>query len=166
MTNHQKEQFALYGDVLLMDVTHRTNKFRVPFCGVAGVDGNGNTVLFAQAIIRSESKSAFEFVLRNLKRAGPEVVVRTLLTDADAAEAAAIREVFPTAAHFRCQWHLTRDVSTFAAKLGDEKGVFIQEFKRCQYTRSADEFYNLWRTFREKWAGEIDRKSTRLNSSH
>jgi len=169
MTDHQKEQFALYGDVLLMDVTHRTNKFRVPFCGVAGVDGNGSTVLFAQALIRSENQRAFEFVLKNLKRSAPDVVVRTILTDADAAEAAAIREIFPTASHFRCQWHLTRDVSSFATRLGEEKRAFLRGFAECQYSTSAEEFYRLWQAFQQRWSPkgpDVERYLRHLHADH
>jgi len=52
--------------------------------------------------------------------------------DADAAETAAIAEAFPDSLHFRCKWHLLRDVNQYAMKLGDARDRFTAEFARCQ----------------------------------
>lgn len=152
MTQQQKEACELYCDVLEMDVTHSTNRYNLPLCAIVGVDRHNNTVLLAQAILQKEDTNSFQFVLNNLKKASPGMVVLTWLTDADAAETAAIAEAFPDSLHFRCKWHLLRDVNQYAMKLGDARDRFTAEFARCQRALSPEEFDRRWAAFREAWS--------------
>lgn len=151
MTQVQRELFSRYSDVLIMDVTHRTNRFNLPFCAVAGVDGNNRTVLMAQALLRDETAASFEFVLHHLMQACPHASIRTIFTDADAAETAAIRKLLPGVVHFRCGWHLNRDVAEFAKCLGGEKLAFVHDFAQCQRARSPTDFQQRWAEFDAKW---------------
>jgi len=166
MTPVQRQLFSRYCDVLIMDVTHRTNRFNLPFCAVAGVDGNNRTVLLTQALLQDETAASFEFVLHHLKQACPHASIRTIFTDADAAETSAIRRLLPGVVHFRCTWHLNRDVAEFAKCLGGEKLEFVHDFAHCQRAHLPEDFAQRWAAFVSKWRRRDEAVARYLDHLH
>jgi hypothetical protein len=60
MTGRQRELAARYGDVMVFDATYQTNWLALPLACFVGVNGHGNTVLLACALVTDETAATFE----------------------------------------------------------------------------------------------------------
>lgn len=81
----QRVLLAKYGDVLLMDATYKTNRYRMPLIFVSGIDGNGRTVPFAAAFVSNETAETYEWFLRELMNLyPPNMGPSRIFTDDDA----------------------------------------------------------------------------------
>jgi hypothetical protein len=103
--------------------------------------------VLAQALLVHETTAAFEFVgkcfLEYCCPGGVEPL--TIITDADLAEANAIRTVFPNARHLRCSWHLMNNVVAHSTSWCKNIAGSVQaSFKRAMYARTAAHFNAAW----------------------
>lgn len=74
---------------------------------------------------------AFQFVFGHLSQASNKINPGVIFTDADKAAACAIENIFPvTTKHFRCSWHLLRNICKKISKIDDNriKQKFMKEF--------------------------------------
>jgi hypothetical protein len=97
------------GQVLMMDTTFKTNRFGWPLLLICGVDQHNCTVLLAVAIMQNQTTDCFSWALQHMRTSVSEEMwdgVATVITDGDAAMAAAIDAVIPRARHIRCRYHL------------------------------------------------------------
>jgi hypothetical protein len=101
------------GQLLLMDTTFNTNRFKWPLCLVCGIDQHGQTVLLAVAVHHYQTTDAFEWILQQLRSSMHDVAwqsVRCVFTDGDQAMAAALTSTLPHARHLRCRYHLRENL--------------------------------------------------------
>jgi hypothetical protein len=101
------------GQVLLMDTTFNTNRFKWPLCLVCGIDQHGQTVLLAVAVHHYQTTAAFEWILQQLCSSMHDDAwqsVRCVFTDGDQAMAAALTSTVPQARHLRCRFHLRQNL--------------------------------------------------------
>jgi hypothetical protein len=101
------------GCVLIMDSTHKTNRFDFPLLLICGVNEYAQTVLLAVALLHHQTIESFVWALKQLKAAFPAEGWRGIAcvaTDGDAAMDAAIEETLPHARHIRCWYHLEQNL--------------------------------------------------------
>lgn len=129
MTERQRKLYAKYSDVILQDNTNNKNRFNLPICFIACVDNEFVTRIVCQAILSNEDTVAFEFVFGHFSQATEGRNPGVIFTDAAKAPSCAIENVFPvTTKHFRCSWHLFKNV---VKKLNFIKDIRIkQKFMR------------------------------------
>jgi hypothetical protein len=97
------------GVVLAMDTTFKTNRFHWPLLLVCGVNEHFQTILLAVALVHHQTTDSFSWVLDQMKLSVSEATwdgVATIITDGDAAMAAALLAKLPGARHLRCRYHL------------------------------------------------------------
>lgn len=80
----------------------------VPF---TGIDNHNNCVTFGAALLSSETKEYYIWLLECFQRAfvrAPKVIV----TDQDASMKVAIETVFPLSRHRLCMWHIMQKLTS------------------------------------------------------
>jgi MULE transposase domain len=110
------------GEVLVMDTTFKTNRFHWPLLLVCGVNEHFQTILLAVAILHHQTTDSFTWVLEHMKSSVNAETwdnIASVVTDGDAAMAAAISAVLPHTHHLRCRYHLETNLRTnLIEKLG------------------------------------------------
>ncbi|KAK9668709.1 hypothetical protein RND81_13G080100 [Saponaria officinalis] len=125
-----REDFEVYGDVMVYDTTQRTNEYNL-FCSpFVGVNNHWSNVMFGCAFIWK--------------------CPTTIFTDQDTAIATAISTVFPTTRHRLCLWHIQKNAVKFKFEFRDCLiGCYdVEEFEKCWDTMI--ERYEKWCTAHNK----------------
>lgn len=117
----------------------------------------------AAAVVSDETKESFDFIFSHLLKAGNNRCPDVIFTDADQAAAASIETIFPsTTFHFRCLWHLSKNISQFAARhLGThpQRESFMKGFFKCRNCLTPVMFSEQWNEFFNSWCTEGEGKS-------
>jgi len=106
--------FRRNGEVLIMDTTHSTNKYRYRLLLLSGISHFGHTCVLVAALLRGEATDDFVWVLRAVRQHVGNAAwanVQTVATDGDAAMSAALALLLPHAFHLRCVWHVQRNIA-------------------------------------------------------
>ena len=90
-----KDDFSIYGDVIVFDTTYRTNKYNLICALIVGVNNHWLNVVFGCAFIADETTDTFEWVLSTFKKSMGGSQPATLFTNQDLAMAKAIEKVTP-----------------------------------------------------------------------
>jgi len=88
-----RDDFKVFGDVVIFDTTYRTNKYNLICAPIVGINNHWRNVMFACAFIADEKIESFEWVLTNLKKAMLNKCPQTIFTDQDHAITKAIEKV-------------------------------------------------------------------------
>jgi len=107
-SSSQRESLARYGDVVVFDLTYKTNSLKLPLAAFVGTDNHGKTVVFALALQLDETAPTMQWLFEQFKDLCSSSCssLRTIFTDDDDAIALAVSRVFPSAIHRLCVWHL------------------------------------------------------------
>jgi hypothetical protein len=103
--------YESYPEVLLIDCTYKTNRYRMPLCVIAGITGVNTTFIVAMAFLKQERECDYSWVLDKLSSSAanfpaPGVVV----TDRDLALMNALAHSFPDSKHLLCRWHIRKNI--------------------------------------------------------
>ncbi|KAF5962904.1 transposase [Fusarium bulbicola] len=137
-------QFARsYPEVLIVDCTYKTNKYKMPLLDMVGVDATGRTFCIAFAYLSGEEEEDFAWALgalRDLYDTNGIPHPSVVLTDRCLACMNAIVSIlcFPAAKVMLCLWHINKAVLTFCM------GAFTKEKDDKQGQEAWKEFYDSW----------------------
>ncbi|GAB2303703.1 hypothetical protein Dimus_038799 [Dionaea muscipula] len=145
----------LFGYVLVMDTTYKTNRFDLPLLEVVGVVPMGQNFHVAFAFIKNEKKDSFVWALQKLKTlfgtpAGPGVIV----TDRDLVLMNAVQEVFPDSSHLLCRRHIAKDAEKKLVDLTKSKEyskVFGHRWKKVVDSLTDDQFQTNLAQLEHTW---------------
>jgi hypothetical protein len=138
---HEKQIELLLAnpDVLLMDCTYRTNKYRLPLLHILGCTNLGKFFSAGFCFLRNENEEDYHWAISTfLNRTGtPEP--RVLISDQEDALKNAARRIMPSVPQLLCVWHVNMNVLTKAqqvwrdanGKTKEEKEAIIE--KRSQF---------------------------------
>ncbi|KAH6785155.1 hypothetical protein C2S51_037610 [Perilla frutescens var. frutescens] len=138
------EDYHLYGDVVVFDITYRTNKYNMICAPFVGLNNHKKNVMFGCAFLTDEKIDTFEWLLEVFKKSMKLKCPITIFTDQDHAITNALSKVFPDARHRLCTWHLYQNaVSRFGRLKGNKD--FNDAFQRCLtgYVNT-EEFERCW----------------------
>ena len=89
-----REDYKIYGDVVIFDTTYRTNRYNL-ICGpIVGINNHWNIVMFGYAFIADEKVESFYWVLPNFKKVMNDKSPTLIFTDQDDAMSKAIKNVY------------------------------------------------------------------------
>ncbi len=155
--------FDRYPEVLILDCTYNTNRFRFPLLNMVGINGLGGTFYVAFAFIRSESEDNFKWALEQL-RGHLTTAPQLIGTDRDLALMNAIQQVFPSCAHTLCRWHVNKGVKSWvkkhlaaAGRAGSRRArpgefkKFAEDWKHLISAATTTDFMLRWRRFRRSY---------------
>ncbi|PIA38288.1 hypothetical protein AQUCO_02800159v1 [Aquilegia coerulea] len=141
--SQSQEDYKLFGDVLLFDSTYRTNRYGMPLVVFAGVNNHRHTVIFALALMNTETIESYIWALEAFIAAMDNVAPKSVITDGDAAIRSSIETVLPNSKHWLCVWHVVQNSLTNVRTQG-----FHKDFVDVMFCKGPPE------NFEKKW-GEL-----------
>ncbi|XP_077237272.1 protein FAR1-RELATED SEQUENCE 5-like [Tasmannia lanceolata] len=103
-----RDAYLTFSDVIVFDVTYRTNRFRMPFAPFTGVNHHRQSTLFGCALIADETEETFTSLFEQWLDCMFGRAPGCIITDMDGAMRNAIRTVFPNTRHRFCSWHINK----------------------------------------------------------
>ncbi|XP_057808592.1 protein FAR1-RELATED SEQUENCE 5-like [Salvia miltiorrhiza] len=152
-----KDDFTIFGDVMVFDTTYRTNKYNLICAPFVGLNNYKKNVMFGCAFLSNEKIETFVWLFETFKKSmgGPSPI--SLFTDQDLAMSKAIEKVFPQTRHRLCIWHLHQNAQSHLGKLKSDK-TFYDAFQRC-ITGCIDSY-----DFEECWKAIVENHNLQNNS--
>ncbi|GET57594.1 protein FAR1-RELATED SEQUENCE 11 [Rhizophagus irregularis DAOM 181602=DAOM 197198] len=146
MTPSQLELWYRYSDIVVQDVTCKTNRYEMALSLFIILDENRNVRLVAQALLIDETKESHEWSFEQLNLATNNVYPQVIMTDADPAVHAAIRSTFPTTYPMHCTFHISQNLIKKVQKLiGNKFQEFFTKFHAVRNTLNTLSFESEWR---------------------
>jgi hypothetical protein len=91
-----------YGDVISFDTTYETNRYSLKFAPFVGINGHGDNLLLAGALLSDETIPTFRWLFSTFLTCMGGKHPKSIITDQDVAMRAAIALEFPNAVHRNC----------------------------------------------------------------
>ena len=88
-----REDYKIYGDVVIFDTTYHTNRYNLIYGPLVGINNHRKTVMFGCSFIAEEKVESFEWVLRQFKKVMNNKSPISIFTDQDFAMSKAIEKV-------------------------------------------------------------------------
>jgi hypothetical protein len=101
-----RTSYLHFGDVIVFDVTYRTNSFLLPFAPFTGVNHHRQSTLFGCALLADEKEETFVWLFQHWLACMWDKAPVAIITDQDIAICNAIKRVFPDTHHRYCIWHI------------------------------------------------------------
>ena len=105
------EIFCNHHDLILLDCTYNSNRFKMPLLNMVGVTGMSTTIQVALVFMKAEREADYVWALTILREVlGEDSLPEVMLTDRELALIKAIHQLFPTTSLFLCRWHINKNV--------------------------------------------------------
>lgn len=100
-------------NILIIDSTYKTNKYKLPLLKIIGVTSTEKTFLVEFAFLKSEKEVNVTWTLEMCKTLSKdqENMLNVIVTDRDIAMMNSIAKVCPTSYALLCRYHITKNVS-------------------------------------------------------
>ncbi|XP_061364631.1 protein FAR1-RELATED SEQUENCE 5-like [Gastrolobium bilobum] len=139
-----RTDYSHFGDVVIFDITYRTNKYNMACAPFIGVNHHKQSVLFGCAFLLDETTESFVWLFESFLEAMGGLHPKTIFSDQCQAVANAIKRVFPESQHRLCLWHISQNAKeqlSYYLRQPDFKVLF----NRCLYNcGSEQEFEEVW----------------------
>ncbi|OBS15929.1 hypothetical protein FPOA_13340 [Fusarium poae] len=162
-----------YPEVLIMDCTYRSNRYKMPLLDIIGVDCCGKSFCIAFAFLTGEAEHDYAWALMWLRHIFnlhqidlPSVIV----TDRSLAcmNALASSDCFPDIPALLCVWHIDRAVKAYCSpaflrdhdnlQRHEDWGAFYAAFREVMYAPTQTIYYEKLDDFKEKYALDHSRE--------
>ncbi|KAH6779067.1 hypothetical protein C2S52_010304 [Perilla frutescens var. hirtella] len=141
-----RHDYLPFSDVVFFDTHYIRNKYKIPFVPVVGVNNHFQFILLGCALIGDETKSTFTWLMRTWLKAVASHSPKVIITDNDRSLIEATHDVFPSASHCFCPWHVFAGVGPNLSHKFNESELFLMKFKKCTYRSwTSEEFDKRWR---------------------
>ena len=108
-SEQMRELYLRFNDVLLMDTTFKTNKFKMSLLIIAGINEEGKTVLLGFAALRSEEAINMGWAYKKIiEYFGKQPVI--INTDSCPTLSKIIKDTSPETTHLLCGWHVSQNI--------------------------------------------------------
>jgi hypothetical protein len=137
------EYLKAYPDVVILDCTYKTNKYRMPLLDIVGVDACQRSFCIAFAFLAGEEESDYIWAMERLRSIYELAGARlpsVMITDRCLASMNAIEQVFPETFSLLCLWHINKAI------LRRCQPSFIQGTQDAEGVKAWDKFYGMWHT--------------------
>ena len=103
--------WCTFPEIMLMDSTYNTTKFKLPLCEIVGVTSTNKTFSMAYSFVSCEQNKNYTWVLEKVKEVIDErYYPRVIVTDRELALVRAVEREFPNAHHLLCRWHINQNM--------------------------------------------------------
>ncbi|XP_056697741.1 protein FAR1-RELATED SEQUENCE 5-like [Spinacia oleracea] len=157
-----REDYKIYGDVLVFDTTFRTNKYNLICAPFVGINNHWKNTMFACAFIGDETTESFVWVFETFLKAMAGKHPISIFTDQDAAIAAGIEQVFPSSRHRLCLWHLSKNANSRFGLLKSDKNFKNAFYKCLSGCITPNDFEETWKSMINTFKLEKDDWFNRL----
>ncbi|GJX85342.1 FAR1-related sequence 5-like protein [Tanacetum coccineum] len=146
-----RTSYCQFGDVVVFDVTYRTNKFSFPFAPFVGVNHHDQSILLGAALLENETEKTFKWLFEQFLKCMHECPRVALITDQDLAMGKAISKVFPNTKHRYCSWHIQRHVLKHLQPFRSQYDDFEDTYKQWVKSQYVEEFELGWEKLKKKY---------------
>ncbi|XP_052123530.1 uncharacterized protein LOC113213580, partial [Frankliniella occidentalis] len=150
-TSEMREMLKQFPEVILMDITYKINKNRMPVSVVEVMDEEGLGQVVAYIFLANELKETLTSALMCFADAsGKEILDQTncVVVDKDFSEIGAVKAVMPNAKIHLCSVHVERNLKGAATGEKNRKQA-IAAFHDMVYSETDDEFQTHLSKFQE-----------------
>jgi predicted transcriptional regulator len=100
-------------DLVLLDCTYKTNRFRMPLLNICTVTGNKKTVQIGLCFLSGEKKRDYERAIRWFRELMEQEHIEEpicFITDRETALMDVLDSIFPDTIHLLCTWHVNMNI--------------------------------------------------------
>jgi hypothetical protein len=133
-----------FPDVLEMDCTYKTNKFKMPLLHILGVTPIETNFSAGFCFLPGESASDYLWALQSFKFATGNIAPRVIITDGEDGLKNSCREVFPDVPQRLCLWHINQNVLAKAKTTWRENALGLTPEEQNQRREARDTFMERW----------------------
>ncbi|XP_056848648.1 protein FAR1-RELATED SEQUENCE 5-like [Raphanus sativus] len=155
------EGFVAMRKVIIVDGTHLKHVYGGVLLVATAQDPDRHHYPIAFGVVDGEKDESWTWFMNKLRSVISDVDGLVFLSDRNASLIKSIREVFPTAAHGYCVWHLSQNVK---GHVFNNRDVCAIKFRECAYAYTVAEFDVLYDAFSRKYpsAAEYLEKSVEV----
>jgi len=139
----QVELILANPDVLLMDCTYRTNKYRLPLLHILGCTNLQTFFSAGFCFLSSETQADYHWAVANFLLSTGLQQPRVFISDQEEALKAAARVLLPGVPQLLCVWHINKNVQTKAQQVWRDADGRTKEEKQ-QITEHRATFMKRW----------------------
>ncbi|XP_077252721.1 protein FAR1-RELATED SEQUENCE 5-like [Tasmannia lanceolata] len=146
-----REAYLMFTDVIIFDVTYKTNKFKMSFAPFTGVNHHRQSTLFGCALLADETDETFTWLFEQWLTCMFRKTPGAIITDMDGAMRNAIRKVFPHTRHRFCSWHIKKHLLEHVADMRDVDTDFYKDYNHWFYRREIENSEIEWKSLADKY---------------
>ncbi|XP_077248857.1 protein FAR1-RELATED SEQUENCE 5-like [Tasmannia lanceolata] len=146
-----REAYLTFSDVIIFDVTYKTNRFKMPFAPFTRVNHHRQSTLFGCALLADEREETFTWLFEQWLTCMFGKAPGAIITDMDGVMRNAIRKVFPQTRHRFCSWHIKKHLLEHVADMRDADSDFYKDYNHWFFRREIENFESEWKTLVDKY---------------
>ncbi|XP_074298855.1 protein FAR1-RELATED SEQUENCE 5-like [Silene latifolia] len=141
-----RRNYSVFGDAVSFDPTYSTNKYSMVFTPFTGVDNHKRSVTFCGALIFREKDGYFNWVFSRFLHAMGGKKPEYIITDQDTGIISSVGQIFKTARHRFCMWHIMNKVPVKYGSNAKDYPEFVKKLNAIVWDEDieADEFDSRW----------------------
>ena len=113
---NMKILFHKFKDVILVDSTYKTNKYKLPLLVFAGINEQAKTFIIGFGLVSSEAAENVNWVFESLfSFLGQKP--RIICTDSCCTLKKVIQDTMPETIHLLCGWHVSQNIKSHLSAL-------------------------------------------------
>ncbi|XP_077248376.1 protein FAR1-RELATED SEQUENCE 5-like [Tasmannia lanceolata] len=146
-----RNAYLTFADVIVFDVTYKTNRFLMPFAPFTGVNHHRQSTLFGCALLADEKEKTFTWLFQQWLKCMFGVAPGCIITHMDVAMRNGLRNIFPKTCHRFCSWHIHRHLIEHCAGMRDSESDFCKDYNKWFYKREIPDCEKEWENFVDKY---------------
>lgn len=151
------DDYTYFGDVVCLDTTYFTSKYKIPLVLFVGVNHHIQPTLLGCGLIADDTIYTFVWLLQTWCLSMGGKAPRVILIDQNNALKAAVTAVFPDSQHFFSLWNVMEKIHRQLNYLNMWHDTFVRKFNKCIYKSWTEE------QFEKRWWKLVDRLGLREN---
>ena len=152
-----QELTRVYQNVLVLDCTYKTNKYKLPLLHGVGVTALNTSFTMFLAFLINEKEESYVWALNSMSELGirPAVIIH----DNDHALLKSIKVVLPNASTLLCRWHIGKNILSNCRKHFDQARLYEKWLDNYWYqminSDTPEELNAKWIVLKENSADAI-----------
>ncbi|KAK9666069.1 hypothetical protein RND81_14G158000 [Saponaria officinalis] len=141
-----RRNYSVFIDAVSFDPTYSTNKYSMVFTPFTGVDNHKRSVIFCGALLFKENEGSFTWLFRHFLDSSGGKEPHYIIIDQDPGIIDSVANVFNTARHRFCMWHIMNKVPVKYGSNTKYFPVFLRNLNAIVWDEDldADEFDSRW----------------------
>jgi hypothetical protein len=146
-------------DIILMDCTYRTNKFKIPLLHVVGCTSMQTFFSAGFCFLRNETRQNYYWAISAFFRKTGLRQPNVYISDQEDSLKSAFGELFPGVPQLLCIWHINKNVQTRAQQtwrdadgktleekqaIIEKRSHFMSRWNQLVYAKTVDVFMHKW----------------------
>ncbi|XP_020243288.1 protein FAR1-RELATED SEQUENCE 5-like [Asparagus officinalis] len=147
-----RTSYLQFSDVIVFDVTYRTNKFSLSFAPFTGVNHHRQSTLLGCALLVDEQEDTIVWLFQEWLKCMHKIKPGVIIIDQDRAMCNTIHFVFPMTRYCYYYWYMEKHITDHLPTLGSCYGEQFQRYWGLWYNNSSIEQCEVyWLEMKEKF---------------